>query len=312
MAGMGRSNRAGRTTDRGRTAAADEQAATGPGGRTHAQGPLTRAVDSGLAELRPDRDRPAAWSLLVDGAPQSLVDLADPTHLGFEYQRRLGHLVDLVAPPGRPLTVLHLGGGALTLARYVAATRPRSRQQVAEIDTALTDLVRTELPLERGWQVKVRGADARAVLERTPEGSVDLVIADVFSGARVPAHCTTVEFTALAARALAPGGWYAVNIADGSALAFARSQVATLGAVLPELCLVADPAVLRGKRFGNLVLAAAHTPLPLADLARRVASDAALGRVEHGRALVDFAAGAAPVTDAAAAPSPAPPPGVFQ
>nr|BEK65961.1 fused MFS/spermidine synthase [Kitasatospora purpeofusca] len=312
MAGMGRSNRAGRTADRGRAAAADEQAATGPGGRTHAQGPLTRAVDSGLAELRPDRDRPAAWSLLVDGAPQSLVDLADPTYLGFEYQRRLGHLVDLVAPPGRPLTVLHLGGGALTLARYVAATRPRSRQQVAEIDTALTDLVRTELPLERGWQVKVRGADARAVLERTPEGSVDLVIADVFSGARVPAHCTTVEFTALAARALAPGGWYAVNIADGSALAFARSQVATLGAVLPELCLVADPAVLRGKRFGNLVLAAAHTPLPLAELTRRVASDAALGRVEHGRALVDFAAGAAPVTDAAAAPSPAPPPGVFR
>ncbi|MFE6749089.1 spermidine synthase [Kitasatospora purpeofusca] len=309
---MGRSNRAGRTTDRGRTAAADDPAATGPGGRSHAQGPLTRAVDSGLAELRPDRDRPAAWSLLVDGAPQSLVDLADPTHLGFEYQRRLGHLVDLVAPPGRPLTVLHLGGGALTLARYVAATRPRSRQQVAEIDTALTDLVRTELPLERGWQVKVRGADARAVLERTPEGSVDLVIADVFSGARVPAHCTTVEFTALAARALVPGGWYAANIADGSALAFARSQVATLGAVFPELCLVADPAVLRGKRFGNLILAAAHTPLPLADLARRVASDAALGRVEHGRALTDFAAGATPVTDAAAAPSPAPPPGVFR
>ncbi|MER5354858.1 fused MFS/spermidine synthase [Kitasatospora sp. NPDC002551] len=312
MAGMGRSNRAGRTADRDRSAAPSEPAATGPGGRTHAQGPLTRAVDSGLAELRPDRDRPAAWSLLIDGAPQSLVDLADPAHLGFEYQRRLGHLVDLVAPPGRPITVLHLGGGALTLARYVAATRPRSRQQVAEIDTALTELVRAELPLERGWQVKVRGADARSVLERTPEGTVDLVIADVFSGARVPAHCTTVEFTALAARALAPGGWYAVNIADGSGLPFARSQVATLGTVFPELCLVADPAVLRGKRFGNLVLAAAHTPLPLAELTRRVASDAALGRVEHGRALADFAAGAAPATDATATASPTPPPGVFR
>ncbi|MFB6891006.1 spermidine synthase [Kitasatospora sp. NPDC056327] len=309
---MGRSNRAGRATDRDRAAADDAPAATGPGGRTHAQGPLTRAVGSGLAELRPDRDRPAAWSLLVDGAPQSLVDLADPTHLGFEYQRRLGHLVDLAAPPGRPLTVLHLGGGALTLARYVAATRPRSRQQVAETDTALTELVRAELPLERGWQIRVRGADAREVLERAPEGGADLVIADVFSGARVPAHCTTAEFTALAARALAPGGRYAVNIADGSALSFARAQVATLGAVFPELCLVADPAVLRGKRFGNLILAAAHTPLPLAELTRRVASDAALGRVEHGRALADFAAGAAPVTDAGAAPSPAPPPGVFR
>ncbi|MFF0412189.1 spermidine synthase [Kitasatospora sp. NPDC004745] len=307
---MGRSRAArgtGRDTERD-----TGPAATGPGGRTHAQGPLTRPVGSGLAELRPDRDRPDAWSLLIDGAPQSLVDLADPTHLGFEYQRRLGHLIDLAAPPGRPLTVLHLGGGALTLARYVAATRPRSRQQVAEIDTALTELVRTELPLERGWQIKVRGADARSVLERTPEGSVDLVITDVFSGARTPAHCTTVEFTALAARALAPGGRYAANIADGSALRFARSQVATLGAVFPELCLIADPAVLRGKRFGNLVLAAGHDPLPLADLTRRVASDAALGRVEHGPGLTDFTAGAVPATDATAAPSPAPPPGVFR
>ncbi|GAA2801671.1 fused MFS/spermidine synthase [Kitasatospora paracochleata] len=300
---MGR-NRSGRVRD--------DSPATGPGeGRTHTQGPLIRTVGSGTAELRPDRDRPYGWQLLVDGAPQSLVDLADPTHLGFEYQRRLGHLIDLAAPPGRPITALHLGGGALTLARYTAATRPRSRQQVAEIDTALTELVRTELPLERGWQIKVRGADARAVLERTPEGSVDLVIADVFSGARVPAHCTTVEFAELASRALAPDGRFAANIADGAALPFARAEAATLLAVFPEVCLIADPAVLRGKRFGNLILAASHQPLPLAELGRRVASDSYLGRIEHGRPLTDFTAGAAPITDTTAAPSPTPPPTAF-
>ncbi|MFG2825147.1 spermidine synthase [Kitasatospora sp. NPDC048365] len=301
---MGR-NRAGRARDE------DSAATTGTDGRTHAQGPLVVPVGSGTAELRPDRDRPNAWQLLIDGAPQSLVDLADPTHLGFEYQRRLGHLIDLAAPPGRPITVLHLGGGALTLARYTAATRPRSRQQVAEIDTALTELVRTELPLDRTWQIRVRGADARAVLERTPETSVDLVIADVFSGARVPAHCATVEFATLAARALTPEGRFAANITDGSSLAFARAQVATLLAVFPEVCLVADPAVLRGKRFGNLILAASHQPLPLAELSRRVATDSYLGRLEHGRALADFTAGAAPATDATAAPSPAPPPKAF-
>jgi hypothetical protein len=307
---MGRTNRAGKARPPAEpdTAATDTPA----DGRSHRQGPLTAAVDSGTAELRPDRDRPRAWQLLLDGAPQSLVDLADPTHLGFEYQRRIGHLIDLAGPPGRPITALHLGGGALTLPRYVAATRPRSRQQVAEIDTALTELVRTQLPLERGWQIRVRGADARAVLERAPEGGADLVITDVFSGARVPAHCATVEFVTLAARALAPGGWYAANIADGSALPFARAQVATLAAVLPELCLVADPAVLRGKRFGNLILAGAHTPLPIAELTRKVAGDAALGRVEHGRALIDFTAGAVPATDATGGPSPEPPPGVFR
>nr|WP_179419476.1 fused MFS/spermidine synthase [Streptomyces sp. TLI_235] len=294
---------------RGKAEAAPE--VTGAEGRSHRQGPLTVQVDSGIAELRPDRDRPRAWELLLDGAPQSLVDLADPTHLGFEYQRRIGHLIDLAAPPGRPITALHLGGGALTLPRYVAATRPRSRQQVAEIDTALTALVRAELPLDRGWQIRVRGADARAVLERAPEGAADLVVADVFSGARVPAHCATVEFAALAARALAPGGRLVVNITDGSSLVFARAQTATLLAVFAEVCLVADPAVLRGKRFGNLILVAGTAPLPLEELGRRVASDAALGRVEHGRALADFTAGATAVVDASAVPSPAPPPGAF-
>ncbi|MFJ1755336.1 spermidine synthase [Kitasatospora sp. NPDC088134] len=293
-----------RTTNPGRAAEAVP-------GRAHSQGPLTVAVASGTAELRPDRDRPHAWQLLLDGAPQSLVDLADPGYLGFEYQRRIGHLIDLAAPPRQPLTVLHLGGGALTLARYTAATRPRSRQQVAEIDTALTELVRTELPLDRTWQLKVRGGDARAVLERTPEGSTDLVIADVFAGARVPAHCATEEFARLAARALTGAGRYAANITDGGALAFARAQAATLRTVFPEVCLIADPAVLRGKRFGNLILAAAHTPLPLADLTRRLAADPAQARLLHARDLTDFTAGAAVATDVSAVPSPVPPPKAF-
>src|SRR5207248_7157458 len=82
----------------------------------------------GGAELLRDADRRAAWMLLVDGVPQSHVDLEDPTYLEFEYVRRLGHVLDTAAPEGEPLHVLHLGAGALTLARYVAATRPGSRQ----------------------------------------------------------------------------------------------------------------------------------------------------------------------------------------
>jgi spermidine synthase len=273
---------------------------------------LAEIVASGLAELVPDRDRPRSWTVLLDGAPQSHVDLADPERLTFEYQRRLGRVADLAAPPGRPVNALHLGGGGLTLPRYVAATRPRSRQQVAEIDTALTELVRQELPLERSWRIRVRGADAREVLIRTPAGWADLVIADVFSGARIPAHCTTVEYVEAVAQALTPGGRYAANIADGGRLAFARRQVATLRAVFPEVALIADPAVLRGKRFGNLILWAGAAPLPLAELGRAMAGEPVLGRIEQGADLVDFQAGALPVRDADAEASPAPPETVFQ
>ncbi|HWM39580.1 MAG TPA: fused MFS/spermidine synthase, partial [Streptomyces sp.] len=176
---------------------------------------MSAQVGGGTAELQPDPDRARAWTLLLDGAPQSYVDLDDPAHLDFEYQRRLGHIIDVAAPPGRPLHVLHLGGGALSLARYVAATRPRSTQQVIEQDTALTQWVRAELPLERGWRIRIRGGDAREGLGRLPGQWADLVIADVFSGARTPAHLTSAEFLEAVRRVLRPGGLYAANIADG-------------------------------------------------------------------------------------------------
>ncbi|KOG36065.1 spermidine synthase [Streptomyces resistomycificus] len=273
---------------------------------------VVEAVDGGLAELIPDRDRARAWTLLVDGAPQSHVDLDDPAYLSFEYQRRLGHVIDLAAPPGKPLHAVHLGGGALTLARYVAATRPRSTQQVVERDAALVQLVRRQLPLDPGARIRVRSVDAREGLAKVPDGWADLVIADVFSGARTPAHLTSTEFLDEVRRALKPGGLYAANLADGPPLAHLRGQIATAAARFPELALVADPTVLRGKRFGNAVLVACDRPLPLAELTRRAASDPHPGRVEHGRGLTDFTGGALPVADAAAVASPAPPPSVFR
>ncbi|WP_415952212.1 spermidine synthase [Streptomyces sp. KLOTTS4A1] len=272
---------------------------------------VVEQVDGGLAELQPDPDRPRAWTLLVDGAPQSHVDLDDPAHLDFAYQRRLGHVIDLIAPPGKPLRVVHLGGGAFTLARYVAGTRPRSSQQIVERDGPLVQLVRRELPLDPGARIRVRSTDAREGLAKIPEGWADLVIADVFSAARTPAHLTSTEFLADVRRVLRPGGHYAANLADGPPLAHLRGQIATAAAVFPRLALAADPAVLRGKRFGNAVLLASETELPLAELTRRIASDPHPGRVEHGRALADFTGGATAVRDEAAIASPAPPPGVF-
>ncbi|MEU0430923.1 fused MFS/spermidine synthase [Streptomyces sp. NPDC006290] len=299
---------------RARNQRADEGRDAGRGGR-RGQGAaeaVVEAVDGGLAELLPDRDRARAWTLLIDGAPQSHVDLDDPAYLSFEYQRRLGHVIDLVAPSGKPVQVVHLGGGALSLARYTAATRPRSTQQVVERDAALVQLVRRELPLDPNARIRVRSTDAREGLAKVPDGWADLVIADVFSGARTPAHLTSVEFVMDVRRTVKDSGVYAANLADGPPLAHLRGQIATVASVFPELALVADPTVLRGKRFGNAVLVASGRPLPIAELTRRAASDPHPARVEHGKELMDFTGGASPVTDAVAVASPAPPPSVFR
>ena len=125
-----------------------------PGSRP-ARAVIRAEVGHGSAELVGDPDRPHGWTLLVDGTAQSHVDLDDPVHLEFEYIRRIGHLIDLCAPAYAPLRALHLGGGAWTLARYVAATRPGSTQTVVELDGPLAEFVGHRLPadLERGRAV---------------------------------------------------------------------------------------------------------------------------------------------------------------
>ncbi|MGY2003211.1 spermidine synthase [Blastococcus sp. SYSU DS1024] len=268
-------------------------------------------VDGGTAELLADADRDGSWVLMVNDTPQSHVDLADPTHLEFEYVRRIGHVLDLAADAGAPLDVVHLGGGALTLPRYVATTRPGSRQRVAEIDQPLTDLVREFLPLPRAARVRVRAADAREALAALRPDSADVVVTDVFAGARTPAHLTTVEFAGQVARALRPGGVYAANVADGPPLRFARGQVATLRTAFRYVCLLAEPGILRGRRFGNLVAVASDTELPLAKLSRTCARDPMPSRVVDGDELDRFTGNARPVLDADAEPSPEPPAGVF-
>lgn len=272
---------------------------------------VTREVDSGIAELVPDQDVPDAWTLCLNGTPQSHVDLEDPTRLEFGYVRCLAHVADLIAPAGDPLRVMHLGGGAFTLPRYIASTRPGSPQQAVEVDAALVDLVRAWLPLDPTSGVRVRHGDARAALAEAPEGDVDLVVTDVFAGARTPAHLTSVEYVSLAARALSPAGVYTANVADGGELAFARAQVATARAVFPHVCVVAEPTVFRGRRFGNFILVASHAELPVSALTRRVAGDPFPGRVEHGEALTRFIGGARPTTDETATRSPRPPTGTF-
>ncbi|MGW2719919.1 spermidine synthase [Streptomyces sp. NPDC001492] len=273
--------------------------------------PVTRDVDHGTAKLMPDVDRKRAWLLTVDGAPQSYVDLDEPDHLEFEYARRLGHVLDTLAEPGSPLDVLHLGGGALTLPRYLAATRPGSRQDVVETDRALLELVLEHLPLPDGSSVTLHTADARSWLEAAPSDSADVLIADVFGGSRVPAHLTSVAYAREAARVLRDGGVYLANLADAAPFAFLRSQLATFATEFEELALIAEPAVLRGRRFGNAVLVAAHHPVDTAALARLTAADAFPARVEYGPGIRAFIAGARPVRDEDAVPSPEPPDGAF-
>lgn len=267
------------------------------------------------AVIEPDRWVPGAFTLVVDGTPQSHVNVDDPSELFFEYVQRIGHVIDQLRMPGEPITAVHLGAGAFTLPRYIHATRPGSRQQVIELEMDLVDLVRAQLPLPKQASIRVRHGDARVVVEKLPpglRGSADLVVVDVFSGARTPAHVTSIEFYTEIATLLAPGGVVAVNVADGPGLAFARGQAATLQSAVGEVAALAETQILKGRRFGNVVLVGSNQPLPLDWMPRLLAGGPHPSKVIAGRDLEDWIAGAPIVTDATATPSPPPAKNIFQ
>jgi SAM-dependent methyltransferase len=263
-----------------------------------------------IARLEGDPARPSGRLLYVAGIECSYVDLLDPRHLEFSYVRRFGDLVDLRWPARAPIDVVHIGGGGVTLPRYVAATRPRSKQVVYEKDQGLIDLARRYLGLRTSPQLRVKVGDARERLAQRADASTDLVVGDAFDGVVVPAHLATAEFGAEVARVLRPDGVYALNIIDCPPLRVSRTAAATLLASWPHVVLLTSTDMLRERDAGNVVLLASAAPLPLEALAkaagRGMLPDVLLRRPQ----VEEFTGGARPLTDAetdrwiAAAPPP--------
>jgi spermidine synthase len=221
-------------------------------------------------ELVPDEDGRGGVTVMLDGSPQSYVDLRDPGHLAFEYVQHIAAVVDTLAPG--PLGVTHVGGAGLTLARYVNAERPGSTQIVLEPDEALTEAVRRDLPLPRRHRIRVRPVDGLRGVAGLSDAGADVVVLDAYAGGRVPAELTTLEFLRDVRRVLRPSGVALLNVADEPGLRFVARVVAGAREAFGSVALIATHEVLKGKRFGNTVVVASASPLDLPVLRRKVAA----------------------------------------
>ena len=253
-------------------------------------------------------DRPGTFLLRMSGLDQSCVDLGDPTRLVFDYVRRMGDVVDAAAAPGEPLRVVHVGGAAMTLPRYVAATRPGSAQVVLEPAADVTDLVRRELPLPRRSGIKVRAVDGRSGIAALRDGHAQLVLVDAFADGRVPADLVTVERFDDLARVLDDAGLLVLNLTDRAPFGWSRRVLAGVRQVFGSVVLGVEPATVRARRLGNLVVVASRGPVPLDHLAARASSAATPYRVLGAGQISDGFGGGTAFTDADTQPSPEPDP----
>jgi len=262
--------------------------------------------------LAPDAGTPGAFSVLFGDTAQSYVDPADPNRLEFEYVQRLTEALDATVL-GRPsevrLRVVHIGGAGMTIPRWVEARRPHTAQLVLEPDADLTAEVRRKLPLGRGSGIKVREVGGREGIAAMPPDYADAVILDAFADAHVPAELTTGEFLDEARARLRPGGLFAANVTDKAPFYWAKRFVGGVAGRWASVLVSAEPAVWKGRRFGNLIVLAAQAPLPLDVLERTAARAAFPYRYLAGRELCRWIGGAQQWSDADAQPSPEPPGG---
>ena len=253
-------------------------------------------ISTGFAELRRERHAPGQVTVLVNGVPSSFHDVADPRWLEFEYMQYMAAVIGRLTTG--PLTVVHLGAGACTFPRWVDAVRPGSVQLAVDVDAELVRLAREWFDLPRSPALRIRVAEAREALESMAAQSVDVVIRDVFAPDSTPAHLCTAEFAESVARTLRPDGVFLANCADRPPLRLARAEAATLRTVFDDVAVVAEPSQVKGRRHGNLVLAATRrASLDDPSLARELRSLAVPARLLHGRELDAFVAGAQPLRD---------------
>jgi spermidine synthase len=244
-----------------------------------------------------DDPRETGRVLMLDTLRHSYVDVQDPTHLEFEYVRAIAAVTDVIAPAGRPLSALHIGGGGLTLPRYLAAVRPGTESLVVEVDPGVVAIDREQLGLETSDRLRVRIADGRVGLGNEPAGERDLVIGDAFGGLSVPWQLTTREALDLIDAALADDGVYVVNLIDHPPLDFVRAELATMRVVFPNVLLLARAPVLAGEDGGNVVGVASRRPLPADEIAAALGAKDLVWQVAEPDQLYSFVGGAPVLTD---------------
>ncbi|WP_018295759.1 spermidine synthase [Corynebacterium lubricantis] len=254
----------------------------------------TFEIDTGIAEVVEESD--GSITLMVNGVPSSNNVPGQPERLEFEYMRWIAagveELTRLDRPEDKP-RLTHLGGAGCSLARYFAHVWPASRNTVVEIDMELAQLVREIFDIPKSPAVKIRVGEAREETNKFVPDSRDVIIRDVFAGAQTPRALTTVEFFEAARSSLSKRGLYIANCGDHSDLKNAKEELAGMLEVFPHVAVIADPPMLKGRRYGNIMLLGADFPLEASQqLTKRLLQGAVPAQFKDEKWAREFSSGA--------------------
>ena len=224
-------------------------------------------ISTGSVELTDDPD--GVTTVWVNGVPSSSMHV-DPAMLDFEYMRLFSAVVAIWERPERMLA-LHVGAGVGTFPRHLVHAYPDSRHIAVDIDATLPTLAREWWDLPRAPQLRLRQQDGLDAIVSRSDASLDLLVRDAFAGDSTPPELADQQWWAHAKRVLRPDGLVIANVSAVPGMATQRLDVLAARSSFPSVVAVGEGAVLKGRRRGNVVLAASAT-FNVAQLRRYAAS----------------------------------------
>lgn len=212
-------------------------------------------------------------SIYSDGTRQAAEITGGGDPLSLDYTRWIWARMD--ADLGSSPRVLFVGGGGYSLPARLLSSRDDASALTVEIDPMITEIAREHLPVagamiaregpmmtgeNRQGRLEILHADGRVYLNEA-EDRFDAAVMDAFSSGSVPAHLITREsFGRLAD--IVSGPVY-VNLIDQPDGPLVRGVHAIMSDIWPVVETAQGPVWDSGR--ANIVLAAAHAPLPPAD-----------------------------------------------
>ena len=152
-------------------------------------------------------------AMVLDNLIHSYVNLKDPKHIEYEYERIYADVLKWKFSEQTPFKSLTIGGGGYTFPRYMEITYPRAKVDVVEIDPAVTKIVYDHLGLPKDTRIVSYNTDGRWYVMNCKE-KYDLVFTDAYNDISIPYHLTTKEFLQQIKDVMNPGAILMSNIID--------------------------------------------------------------------------------------------------
>lgn len=181
----------------------------------------------------------------------------DGDELVFEYTK-FYHLIRVLKPDFQ--RSLMIGGAGYSFPKEYLASYPNASLDVVEIDPALTDIARSRFRLQDNDRLRIFHEDGRVFLNRTDDGSYDVVMMDAFGSLfSVPYQLTTTEAVSQIHRVLDDSGVVVFNIGSaikGDASLFLQAELATYRGVFPNVYVFKVKPERTDDELQNLIVVA--------------------------------------------------------